>query len=29
MERLLKRTEECRCNALEKCGEELLRRSRV
>src|SRR5206468_12968527 len=28
-ERLLKRTEECRCNALEKCGEELLRQSRV
>jgi len=29
METLLKRTEECRCNALEKCGEELLRQSRV
>jgi MerR family redox-sensitive transcriptional activator SoxR len=29
METLLKRTDECRCNALEKCGEELLRQSGV
>jgi len=29
MERLLKRTKECRCDALDKCGEELLRQSRV
>jgi len=29
METLLKRTEECRCHALDKCGEELLRQSGV
>src|SRR5213595_4227120 len=29
MERLLKRVEECRCDALEECGEKLLRQDRV
>src|SRR5438067_10960963 len=29
METLLKRTDECRCNALDECGEKLLRQGRV
>jgi len=29
METLLKRVEDCRCDALEECGEKLLRQSRI